>query len=99
MVRGKDGQSRAFMNVCSHRGATLATQPKGNCARFVCPYHAWTFNDQGVLMGVADRAKFRSEEHTSVLQSLMRTSYSVFCLKKHKSNYTSLLYTLLRSHT
>src|SRR3546814_2964599 len=29
---------------------------------------------------------FRSEEHTSELQSLMRTSYAVFCLKKKKRN-------------
>src|SRR3546814_3832138 len=28
----------------------------------------------------------RSEEHTSELQSLMRISYAVFCLKKHKNN-------------
>src|SRR3546814_9337694 len=34
--------------------------------------------------------EFRSEEHTSELQSLMRTSYAVFCLKKkkHKHNNT-----------
>src|SRR3546814_10388197 len=30
----------------------------------------------------------RSEEHTSELQSLMRTSYAVFCLKKKKYNIT-----------
>src|SRR3546814_3551093 len=30
----------------------------------------------------------RSEEHTSELQSLMRISYAVFCLQKHKSNTT-----------
>src|SRR3546814_9522261 len=30
----------------------------------------------------------RSEEHTSELQSLMRTSYAVFCLKKKKQNKT-----------
>src|SRR3546814_8952214 len=30
---------------------------------------------------------FRSEEHTSELQSLMRISYAVFCLKKKKSHY------------
>src|SRR3546814_8866144 len=30
----------------------------------------------------------RSEEHTSELQSLMRSSYAVFCLKKKKSNYS-----------
>src|SRR3546814_2168489 len=31
----------------------------------------------------------RSEEHTSELQSLMRISYAVFCLKKKKTNYTN----------
>src|SRR3546814_2341267 len=31
----------------------------------------------------------RSEEHTSELQSLMRISYAVFCLKKNKPNYTT----------
>src|SRR3546814_5867615 len=35
----------------------------------------------------AGRALFRSEEHTSELQSLMRISYAVFCLKK-KKKYT-----------
>src|SRR3546814_1994668 len=32
----------------------------------------------------------RSEEHTSELQSLMRTSYAVFCLKKKTTHYTPL---------
>src|SRR3546814_7558824 len=32
--------------------------------------------------------RFRSEEHTSELQSLMRISYAVFCLKKKKKNKT-----------
>src|SRR3546814_2650809 len=35
---------------------------------------------------VATLAKMRSEEHTSELQSLMRISYAVFCLKKKKKN-------------
>src|SRR3546814_8241026 len=33
-------------------------------------------------MGMFAAGEFRSEEHTSDLQSLMRTSYAVFCLKK-----------------
>src|SRR3546814_2887750 len=32
---------------------------------------------------------YRSEEHTSELQSLMRISYAVFCLKKKTHNYTT----------
>src|SRR3546814_8031825 len=35
---------------------------------------------------VADHIVFRSEEHTSELQSLMRNSYAVFCLKKKKEH-------------
>src|SRR3546814_1486578 len=40
-------------------------------------------DDLGLL-----RAGFRSEEHTSELQSLMRISYAVFCLKKKKTTQT-----------
>src|SRR3546814_4977452 len=35
----------------------------------------------------ADRARQRSEEHTSELQSLMRISYAVFCLKKKRTKH------------
>src|SRR3546814_3336502 len=38
----------------------------------------------GAWAGLADRRSYRSEEHTSELQSLMRISYAVFCLKKKK---------------
>src|SRR3546814_7293845 len=37
---------------------------------------------------MAGRAQGRSEEHTSELQSLMRISYAVFCLKKKKTIYS-----------
>src|SRR3546814_1029338 len=37
----------------------------------------------------------RSEEHTSELQSLMRISYAVFCLKKKKHNQHTLQYTAI----
>src|SRR3546814_940353 len=37
----------------------------------------------------AEAARTRSEEHTSELQSLMRISYAVFCLKKKKNSYTT----------
>src|SRR3546814_5193904 len=39
-------------------------------------------NDQDLITGEVDQ--IRSEEHTSELQSLMRISYAVFCLKKKK---------------
>ena len=58
ITRGKDGQARAFLNVCAHRGAPLAEVGEGNCSRFSCPYHGWTFANDGKLMGIADPAKF-----------------------------------------
>src|SRR3546814_2581259 len=45
----------------------------------------------GVLVDVAQR---RSEEHTSELQSLMRISYAVFCLKKTNTKNTKLATTI-----
>lgn len=52
-VRGKDGQARAMLNYCQHRGTKLIHQASGQCKhRFVCPYHAWTYASTGELIGV-----------------------------------------------
>ena len=58
LVRGKDGEARAFLNSCSHRGTNVATDERGNASRFVCPYHGWTFNQTGDLVGVASSEDF-----------------------------------------
>src|SRR3546814_4840434 len=42
--------------------------------------------DGAMTLAVMFFEPFRSEEHTSELQSLMRISYAVFCLKKKKKN-------------
>src|SRR3546814_9082304 len=46
----------------------------------------------GIGRGDANEEVLRSEEHTSELQSLMRTSYAVFCLKKKKLNKQTRIY-------
>lgn len=58
IVRGQDGVVRTFLNVCTHRGAPVAEQERGNASRFTCRYHAWTFLNDGRLLGVADADKF-----------------------------------------
>lgn len=60
IVRGKDMQVRAFINACGHRGRaiTQTNDETGNARRFVCPYHAWTFDDRGALIGVSDQQNF-----------------------------------------
>jgi nitrite reductase/ring-hydroxylating ferredoxin subunit len=52
LVRGSDGQVRVLLNTCTHRGALVCRQPSGNTKSFQCPYHAWTFSNQGELIGV-----------------------------------------------
>jgi p-cumate 2,3-dioxygenase alpha subunit len=52
LTRGKDGAARAFYNMCRHKGATICRQAKGNASRFSCVYHAWTYANDGKLIGV-----------------------------------------------
>jgi len=49
VVRGSDGDVRAFSNTCRHRGAIVA-RGEGNTRSFACPYHAWTYGLSGELL-------------------------------------------------
>src|SRR3546814_9818523 len=49
----------------------------------------WRFFGYGMLLFLVMMLSTRSEEHTSELQSLMRISYAVFCLKKKHTNNSS----------
>ncbi len=49
VVRGLDGQVRAFLNSCRHRGMQVCRADSGNAKGFICPYHHWTYDDQGRL--------------------------------------------------
>ena len=50
VVRGKDGELRAFLNICPHRAHPVASG-EGNRSSLQCRYHAWTFKLDGVLSG------------------------------------------------
>jgi phenylpropionate dioxygenase-like ring-hydroxylating dioxygenase large terminal subunit len=58
VVRGKDGQLRAFTNVCRHRGARIVDGPSGCVGKLVCPYHAWTYELDGRLSGLPLRSTY-----------------------------------------
>ncbi len=51
IVRSADDQINALINVCRHRGSRVCLEEQGNAARFVCPYHAWTYDLEGNLKG------------------------------------------------
>jgi p-cumate 2,3-dioxygenase alpha subunit len=52
LVRGDDKVIRVLLNTCTHRGALVCRQKSGNAKTFQCPYHAWTYNLRGKLIGV-----------------------------------------------
>jgi Rieske 2Fe-2S family protein len=54
VVRGADGEVRAFHNVCRHRGQRLCSKPSGQSSRIVCPYHRWTYDTNGRLLWARD---------------------------------------------
>lgn len=57
LVRAAHGQVKAFHNTCRHRGSILCTGESGQFARqrIVCPYHAWTYDLEGRLVGTPRR--------------------------------------------
>jgi phenylpropionate dioxygenase-like ring-hydroxylating dioxygenase large terminal subunit len=58
MARGSDGIARAFLNVCRHRAMKLLDPGSGNCSRFSCLYHGWTYSNDGRLLGIAEASTF-----------------------------------------
>ncbi|MEM6985047.1 MAG: SRPBCC family protein [Pseudomonadota bacterium] len=50
VLRDKSGSLRAYSNVCLHRMSTLL-HGRGNTRRITCPYHAWSYDLNGQLLG------------------------------------------------
>src|SRR3546814_10445306 len=75
---GGDSEDKgAFAGVPPSRSIRASSPGSGSPA-------AWTTRSSAISQASIGMA--RSEEHTSELQSLMRISYAVFCLKKKKRN-------------
>lgn len=49
VVRDRNGEVRAHLNVCRHRGSRVCVEGAGKARVFVCPYHAWTYELSGEL--------------------------------------------------
>ncbi|WP_205481523.1 aromatic ring-hydroxylating oxygenase subunit alpha [Sphingomonas arenae] len=58
VIRGDDGQVRAFTNVCRHRGSRLVDGEAGCSRVLTCPYHAWSYARDGRLVGVPHRGEY-----------------------------------------
>ncbi len=64
IVRGKDGEVRAFHNICRHRGNKLVwndypgEETSGTCRQFTCKYHGWRYATEGALTFVQQESEF-----------------------------------------
>ena len=66
LTRGEDGEVRAFLNVCSHRGSIVVAEGCGRAERFTCPYHAWTYGASGDLVAVTRAEDFGEIDGSSL---------------------------------
>ena len=57
-TRDPAGKFKAYANVCSHRGAEIEQERRGVKSKFSCPFHGWTFNNQGSLVGYPQSKQF-----------------------------------------
>lgn len=55
LVRDRDGRVNAFENRCAHRGVQFCHRTHGNAKSLQCPYHQWTYDLRGKLIGVPFR--------------------------------------------
>jgi len=51
MTRGSSGEVNLVVNRCAHRGATICDSNQGNSSSFRCPYHGWTYKNDGTMLG------------------------------------------------
>ena len=58
VARGQDGEVRAFLNVCAHRGGRVVREESGKASRWSCRYHGWTYDTAGQVTGVPSEAFF-----------------------------------------
>src|SRR3546814_4289989 len=90
---GAAGAGRRSDGDAARAAVGCALARRADSFRMARPPHAWRKAAPWRLISTCRAA--RSEEHTSELQSLMRTSYAVFCLKKKKTNKTNTRHTTL----
>jgi len=88
VVRDSAGGVNVLLNRCAHRGVEFCQAAHGNASEFMCPYHQWTYDLKGTLLGVPFRrgvkrqggmpADFRLEDHGLTRLAVARRHGVVF---------------------
>jgi anthranilate 1,2-dioxygenase large subunit len=55
VARAEDGSINVFENRCTHRASEFCRELSGSAKEFVCPYHQWTYDLKGNLIGIPFR--------------------------------------------
>ena len=77
VLRGEDGELRAFINACRHRGAKVL-DGHGQCkARLTCPYHGWSYHLNGARAGRPAEATFSGADKSTL--GLRAVDLEVIC--------------------
>jgi len=76
-TRDEKGNFRAFANVCAHRGVVVENEAKGKKVKFSCPFHGWTYNNSGELVG------FPKPDHFGEIDKSCYGLTELPCLEKH----------------
>src|SRR6266849_342299 len=61
VVRDEEGAINVVVNRCAHRGVAFCQHAFGTAKEFVCPYHQWTYELSGKLLGVPFRRGYQGQ--------------------------------------
>lgn len=65
IIRDAEGVVHASLNACRHRGAELVPEGTGTLKHLTCPYHAWSYDMAGCLIGVYGERTFGPVDRSS----------------------------------
>jgi phenylpropionate dioxygenase-like ring-hydroxylating dioxygenase large terminal subunit len=82
-VRDRSGTIRVLFNGCRHRGSQVCRVEKGNARLFSCPYHGWTYQNDGTLVSVPAAS--------DGYKQLQMKDWSLFAAP-HVTNYCGLIF-------
>ncbi|MCI0625001.1 MAG: aromatic ring-hydroxylating dioxygenase subunit alpha [Acidobacteria bacterium] len=93
VIRGKDSQLHGMFNVCRHRGSQICLELTGRVQKLVCPYHQWTYDTNGTLIGAKhmpegfNKLSFSLHPvHVRVLEGLI-----FVCLNENPPDFDSVI--------
>ena len=66
VTRNKAGEVKAFVNACRHRGSALVYEERGSSPGFTCPYHAWSYDLNGKLLGISCNSSFGNPDKSDL---------------------------------